>query len=89
MVAEAKQKGRESSLPSSVSLMKGAIEPIALGIDEERKKIRSDRAWIHASIFLQTEKLDSKVMAYITMKVLLDSISRKEPLTTMAIKVEP
>jgi len=84
---EAKRMERESSTPAGISLLKGAIEPIAKGIDNEMKKIKSGQAWIHGRLFLGLEKHDSKVMAYLTIKALLDSISRSEPLNTMAIKV--
>jgi DNA-directed RNA polymerase len=87
MVAEARNRGMESSTPASMSLIKGAIEPIAKGIDEERKKIKSDRAWIHGRLFVKLEYIKSDVLAYLTIKALLDCISRRDALNTMAIKV--
>jgi DNA-directed RNA polymerase len=84
---EAKRKGTESTTPAAMALLKGAIEPVAKGIDNERKKLKSDRAWIHGRLFIALEKYDSETLAYLTLKSILDSVSRMEALNTMAIKV--
>ena len=86
-IREATENSRESNNPASISLMKGALESVSKGIDEELLHLRDGKARIRKRIFAKLAETDSRVVAYLTLRALLDSISRGEALTTMAIKI--
>ncbi len=86
-ILEARSRGEESMTPAMRVIIKGGIEPISEGIEEEYKKIRSGKAYAHAAIFEQLSYFKNETIAYLALKTILDYCSRGMALNTMAIRI--
>lgn len=87
-IYEAQQNKRESTTPASVVLIKSAVEPLAEAIEEEYKRSSDGYTRIHKRLFKHLKDVtDSKVIAYLTLKAVLDSISTGDSLNAMGVKV--
>lgn len=87
-IYEAQRQKRESINPASVVLIKGAIEPLAEAIEEEFARSIDRNTRIHKRLFKHLKEVaDSKVIAYLTLKAVIDSISTGDTLNNMSVKV--
>lgn len=86
-VREARERGEEASTPHGQKLLKSLIVPTAQAIDEFVALAMSGRPGRRHTSVKYFQLVDSETIAYLALRVLLDSISTSENMVRTAVRI--
>ena len=87
VATKARAEQREASTPSGTRMLTAAVEPTTKAIEEYLTAARTGKPGRTAAASVLLEGLDSRVVAYITARVVLDRIGGSSMLQAVAIAV--
>lgn len=86
-IAKAKEKGRESETPASVALMSKAVEPLSDALYTYISEAMKGNGGKNNLAAKQLKRLDPEVVAFITLKTLMDALSYKATVQKVATAI--
>lgn len=88
-ILEAKEKGQESTTSPGLTLLKKVIPQFAQGVEDyfSAKNKHGKKLNKRGVAYRKLKHFPSKVLAYVTFKTVLDSMSTVEPVQTTALRV--
>ncbi|BAF89605.1 DNA-directed RNA polymerase [Azorhizobium caulinodans ORS 571] len=86
-IEKAKERGEEAGTPYGMRLLKNLVLPVSDALEAFIEKARSGGAGRRHTALKYVEMVEPEVAAYLALKTVLDSITRRETLQRCAIRV--